>query len=74
MDLQTTLILGGYGFSSLVAGFMWREMVKMRQEVERLRLDIARRDGLEVGYNHEHRITRLERICQRLGHTTSDEL
>lgn len=75
MDLQTYLILGGYGFSSLVAGFMWRELVKMRAELVQLRLDLATQRGLDLGQEHERRINRLERIvyAQHPYTATSDE-
>ena len=71
MDLQTYLILGGYGFSTLVAGammrFLWKELTMIRQDLEALRLDLATQRGLDLGHNHEARITRLERICRELG-------
>jgi len=62
VTLFQTLLVGSYTFGLFVWGFMWREFRALRREVETMRLQMAEREGLERGYDHERRITRLERF------------
>jgi hypothetical protein len=62
MDYQSYFMLGGYLLSSGAAGFLWREIIKLRNDVTSLRLELATQRGLDLGQDHERRLTRLERL------------
>ncbi len=62
MDLKDYLLVGSYLFGAAVWGMMWREFKALKNEVIALRLAQAEHEGREEGWDHEDRITRLERL------------
>ena len=61
MDLKDYLLVGSYLFGAAVWGMMWREFKALKNEVIGMRIRMAEQAGKEEGWDHEERITRLER-------------
>ena len=61
MDLRDYLLVGSYLFGAASWIFLWRAILRVHGAVEGLRMELARKNGLAQGQEHETRITRLER-------------
>ena len=62
MELRDYLLVGSYLFGAGVWAKMWWAFNRCEKKIDEIAEDLAYRRGKEEGYDHEERITRLERI------------
>ena len=61
ITLRDLLIVGSYLFSATTWLILWRAIIRTHEAIDLLRMELARKNGLAQGQDHEQRLTRLER-------------
>lgn len=62
MDLKDYLLVGSYLFGAAVWAKMWVAFLRCEKKIDRIEEQLAYQRGKEEGWDHEERLTRLERI------------
>jgi len=61
MDLKDYLLVGSYLFGAAIWTKMWVTFLRCEKKIDEIQEELAYLRGQEHGWNHEERITRLER-------------